>query len=188
MTNLVRKADMTIVGSEEWRAIPGFPGYEASSLGSVRSLDRRVFFNDHPRNLTSKSIRGVTIRPRINRYGYPQVIILRKTIPVHRCVASAFLGLIPAHLQVNHKNAVKTDNRIENLELVTPDQNIQHEIENELGIFRGESSYVAKLTNEKVREIRSILGKTNKEIASLYGMSWQHIRKIRLREAWSHLE
>ena len=49
--------------------------------------------------------------------------------PVHRCIWEAFNGPIPGRLEVNHKNLDRADNRLENLELVTHQQNIQHAID-----------------------------------------------------------
>lgn len=44
----------------------------------------------------------------------------------HRVVWIAKHGLIPSGLQVNHINKTRWDNRIENLELVTPGGNVRH--------------------------------------------------------------
>jgi len=60
----------------------------------------------------------------------------RKTI--HRCLWESFNGPIQGRLEINHKNLDRQDNRLENLELVTHQQNIQHAI-NEYkskGLFR----------------------------------------------------
>jgi hypothetical protein len=73
---------------------------------------------------------------------------------VHRLVARAFLGPCPEGMQVNHKNGVKYDNRIENLEYVTPSQNTRHAIEKKLFDPRIGKT---KLTNEHVRLLKSIL-------------------------------
>lgn len=46
--------------------------------------------------------------------------------PIHRIVAEAFLEDFDQGLHVNHKNMIKTDNSVENLEMVTPGQNKTH--------------------------------------------------------------
>ena len=48
---------------------------------------------------------------------------------VHRLVWEAFNGPIPGRLEINHKNLDRADNRLENLELVTHQQNVQHAID-----------------------------------------------------------
>ena len=48
---------------------------------------------------------------------------------VHRLVWEAFNGPIPGRLEINHKNLNRSDNRLENLELVTHQQNVQHAID-----------------------------------------------------------
>lgn len=48
---------------------------------------------------------------------------------VHRLVWEAFNGPIPGRLEINHKNLDRADNRLENLELMTHQQNVQHAID-----------------------------------------------------------
>jgi hypothetical protein len=48
---------------------------------------------------------------------------------VHRLMWESFNGAIPGRLEVNHKNLDRADTRLENLELVTHQQNIQHAID-----------------------------------------------------------
>lgn len=57
---------------------------------------------------------------------------VKKSCQVHRLVASAFVDGGFPEMQVNHINGVKSDNRKENLEWVTPSQNIQHAYDNGL--------------------------------------------------------
>src|ERR1043166_4425627 len=99
---------------ETWRPVPGYGGlYEVSDMGRVKSCRKR------------KLLALV-----VNKRGYVQCNFYRqklvKNYLVHRLVAMTFIGSIPVGMQVNHKNGVKTDNRLENLELVTPERNLRH--------------------------------------------------------------
>ena len=109
---------------EEWRSIKGYDGYEVSNLGQVRSLDRVV----KGINNKDRPIKGVVLRAAYSR-GYPSVSLCNKTkrtITVHRLVATAFIDNPENKDQVNHINGVKDDNRLVNLEWVTRSENIQH--------------------------------------------------------------
>jgi hypothetical protein len=94
---------------EQWRQIPEYD-YEASSLGRIRNRHKRIL--------------------KLQRKGDYLCVSLRlngesKSHLVHRLVAYAFIDFDHA-LQVNHINGDKHDNRIENLEPVTPSQNVLH--------------------------------------------------------------
>lgn len=67
---------------------------------------------------------------------------------VHRCVWEAFVGPIPDNLQVNHKDLNRSNNALDNLELVTRQQNMKHAIEayKAKGLFRavkGRKGFIA---------------------------------------------
>lgn len=49
-----------------------------------------------------------------------------KRLYIHRAVWEAFRGPIPAGMHINHKNSIKSDNRLSNLELATPLENARH--------------------------------------------------------------
>lgn len=102
--------------NEIWKDIPEYEGlYQASNLGRVKSLKR-------PRGLKEK-----ILKPLITRNGYYQVALNKNSIAkfykVHRLVWLVFNGQIPENMQVNHINEIKTDNRLSNLNLMTPKEN-----------------------------------------------------------------
>lgn len=108
--------------NEIWKSIPGYEGrYEVSSAGRVRSVDRVVV----------NYVKGKLLADSRDLDGYIQTGLSDlngkvKNKKRHRIVVEAFLGSIPAGRQINHKNGIKDDNRIENLEICTPKENIIH--------------------------------------------------------------
>lgn len=72
----------------------------------------------------------------------------------HRLIAWNFIPLVAGKEQINHKDANKRNNSIENLEWCSCYENIQHSIKNKLQKFKsGEEKGVAKLTREQVKFI-----------------------------------
>ena len=86
---------------------------------------------------------GSPMSPTPNHRGYPIANLMvngkRIGIAIHTLVAQEFLGKQEAPYQVNHINGIKTDNRLVNLEWVTPLENVHHAI-NQLGFTPGAHS------------------------------------------------
>jgi DNA-binding transcriptional regulator YiaG len=101
----------------------------------------------------------------------------------HRMIWESVHGPIPKGMQINHINGIKTDNRISNLELVTPSQNTLHAYRMKLCCADGEKNGRAKLTVEKVREIRTSTELASR-IAERLGVSPGTIRDIRNGRRW----
>lgn len=115
------------MNTEKWLSIRGYEGfYEVSDMGRVRSLDRTVYFRN---NSGQRDYKGKILKQKYHN-GYPIVNLLRNkncdTKAVHRLVAETFLPRIEGKNWVNHKNGIKSDNRVCNLEWTTPQENNIH--------------------------------------------------------------
>lgn len=177
---------------EIWKTIPNFSTYEASNLGRLRSLNYKRTGNTK------------VLKPGNSPDGYMKTMLLGddgryRSWTVHLFVMLAFVGKKPLGLEVNHKNGIKTDNRLENLGYVTRSQNAQHSFDNGLQKpLRGEDNPTARLSEKQILEIRSFVEKSKakgvryygrKELAKKYGISEGYIKDIvsRRRGIWSHI-
>lgn len=140
---------------------------------------------------TFEVVKGVVIgkrgRPvgRVCNRGYVLVSDGRNTYSAHRMIWQHVHGLIPAGMEINHKNGIKTDNRIENLELVTRSENALHASRTGLTDYAGERNGRAKLDDTAVRVIRTSKHKT-RVLAAAFGVSVSTINRVRAGRVWSH--
>ena len=118
--------EVEIIDIEEWKVIDEFPNYEISTKGNIRTKEY-VDARNHIRQ-------SKLLNKQVNNIGYEYVIlsneiVKHKTLTVHRLMAKTFLDDYSDTLNVNHINGIKTDNRIENLEMVTHSENIKKRYE-----------------------------------------------------------
>lgn len=179
---------------EEWRDVPGYEGiYQASNLGRVRSLDHIVSVRRGD-TLFVRPRRGRVFRPQDNGDGRKFIILSKDGVhqiwKVHRVITAAFLGSCPEGLQVNHINGDPSDNRICNLEYVTPKENMKHRAD-VLGMTQyGTDNPANRLSEDNVREIRKLraTGMTYKRIADTFGVTPSAAQNIIYGKTWAWLE
>ena len=102
----------------------GYEGlYQVSNMGNVRSLDREIT----DRSGCVRILKGRVRKQVMTRGGYLMVGLCKeckgKWFKVHRLVWMAFNGIIPDGMQINHIDEDKTNNKLENLNLMTCKEN-----------------------------------------------------------------
>ena len=105
--------------------------------------------------------------------GYLTVDLSSSSYSAHRLIASAFIPNPEAKPEVNHKNGVKMDNSENNLEWVTPAENMQHAIKTGLKTFKSGQEHHRTAINLEQLEICSemrINGKSYQEIGNVIGV------------------
>ena len=116
-----------------WRTVTDFPDYEVSDEGLVRK-----------NNLILKGF---------DNGGYLRIELknesTKKKFLIHRLVALAFIPNPENKLQVNHKDLNRRNNKLENLEWVTNQENVNHALENN------------PTFKETITNLMSALGKKN---------------------------
>lgn len=152
---------------EIWKDIKGFENYyEVSSLGRVRRLYKQ----------------GYKYRKPVSQHGYNHVTLSKNgtwsKFQIHRLVAELFISNPKNKPCVNHKNGIKTDNKVENLEWCTHSENEQHSFDVLGKITNG--LVRRKIPLSEIQEIKEMYknGITQKEISKIYDVSQPAISLI----------
>lgn len=115
-----------MTAQSEWRPIPGYPGYEVSDEGVVRSCSRK--------DARGRQRHTLTLRPRVGRRGHLYVALysggVRRDVGVHHLVLEAFIGPRPAGFDACHWNDLPGDNRVANLRWDTRAANVADSMRN----------------------------------------------------------
>jgi hypothetical protein len=117
----------------------------------------------------------------------------RYSILLHRLIWICANGDIPDKIEINHKNGIKDDNRLDNLELTTKSENAIHSrqvLGNKGGSCSGEANTNTKLKKWQVLEIRAKYIKgiiTLKMLAKEYNVSMGNVADILHERTWKEI-
>lgn len=182
---------------KEWRDIKGYEGlYQVSDKGNVRHLsnyDSAGCFRDE-----------YTLKPILSNHGYYEVSLYKngkaKQYRVHRLVAEAFIPNPENYPMINHKDEVRTNNNVENLEWCDVSYNNNYgsrlsKVTKKLGfpivsinLKTGEKHFypsiniAANSTNSSARHISSVIKGERK---THHGMSWRYATEQEVKAAYA---
>ena len=173
---------------EIWRQIEGFPYYEISNMGRIRSWKGKGQYGKR------------LVEPRLKKTfvggdGYPFVKLQqngkRTYYRIHKLLLETFVGKRPDGMQARHLDGNKLHNSIGNLKWGTCEENhadkILHGVSNR-GERHGNNTV---LTENSVRKIRELIVSDNytlKKIGEMFGVSVGAISRIKYGATWSWLK
>lgn len=142
------------------KPIPNYPNYSITKEG--------VVYN---------TVKNKKIKPVKVNNGYYKVTLCnegkRKDFNIHRLVGIVYLENPNKYPMINHKNGVKADNRLENLEWCSASQNIQHAFDTGLKKYTKEQSIkiVEKISKPVIDTQTGIFYSSAREAAKLLGLN-----------------
>lgn len=168
--------------------IPGWPGYDVGTFGTVRSYWLQ---SGGGRKLLGTSPK--VLKPTLDQTGYYMVWLWRdgkrKGFCVHTLVLLAHVGPCPPGMEACHDpDHTRTNCRLDNLRWDTRKGN--HADKKKHGTWQGgEKNPAAKMNDEKVRALRADFGKmSNADLGKKYGVSRITATRIGKRILWKHVE
>lgn len=161
----------------KYSSIEGFPDHIVSTESRVYCLRRG-------------KITPIAIQ--LDKDGYQTVRLyldgMGKWFKIHRLLAKCFLKNYTDGLEINHINGLRSDNRLDNLELVTHKENMAHSLARRLnnGTFRSSS---AKLQKNEVVFLKNYSGTMQKKhLALIFGIHRSTLRSLQVNNTWKYLD
>jgi len=173
--------------TEKWRPIDGFPNYQVSDHGRIKSAFHGI----------------LKTQTATDRWGYSwNLVSMRKDgrghgRSVHSLVAEAFIGPRQSGLTIDHIDFDATNNHVSNLQYLTQAENNKRT--RDAGRYRpikgkwsgatGTLSNV-KLSAQQVFQIRDLLSNrvTPSRISRDFQITHKSVRNIRDGKTWKHLK
>jgi len=159
---------------EVWVDIRNFEGhYQVSNFGRIKSIKSNIIMKQN-----------------LKKTGYLNIKLCKNNkeyhLSVHRIVAESFIDNPNNKPHVNHINKIKNDNRVENLEWVTPNENMIHSsLTQKRGVKKNDRDYIIEeLDNEVWRRIK---GHDMYEISNIgrvksFKLKHPYLMKINIKE------
>ncbi len=176
--------------NEKWYPLKESKDYMISNMCRVKSLSRLI----RQKNGQVKRTKDIILSPRKypNEYLFVSIVENRvsKAYMIHRLMATNFIPNPENKPCVNHKNGIKTDNRVENLEWCTKSENMIHAVDVLKTGRHGESSPTGKYTEKQVRNLFKFHkeGYSKKEAGRKAGINPNGVYEILNRTTWKHLQ
>lgn len=177
---------------EQWKEISGFPGYEVSDHGRVRSY-WKLHGSKYLPSLENNPQRFLGFK---DCDGYIRVIFKKEgrkfTKKVARLVLEAFFGPCPTGYETRHLDGIRDKNCFDNLKWGTKKEQGEDSVRHgrhKLTSHCGEKQWKSKLTVFQVKGIRRLHseGFSQTAISKLFPVSRTQIGYIVNRKSWSHV-
>lgn len=145
------------------------------------------------------SLRSKELTPQVGKRGYRALRTTQKNLPVHRLVARAFIPNPDNKPYINHKDGIKTNNNITNLEWCTAKENYHHAINTGLAESRAIWKFApipkkgdnAKFKIEQAQRVVDLIrnkGYTYTKAGATEGMSYSTVAHIMTGRRYVHAE
>jgi len=169
--------------AEEWRQVVGFPNYEVSNLGRVRSYSRNKK-RDKPKILS----------PNPSVQGYHRAYLKNESFAgmrmIHTLVLEAFVCPRPEGMEACHGVGGQQDNRVSNLCWGTREKNNGEDKIRDGKTSRGTKNPKNKLSEEQVIRVKKLLasGMSQDKVAVEMGIGQTQVSRIYRGEHWGWLK
>jgi hypothetical protein len=171
--------------------------FKISNLEKMKQFRKTDYYVTEDGKVFSKKFNKMReLKPFLHRNGYLGVVLMinkkRIKYSVHRLVALTFISNPENKATVNHKDGIKINNHVSNLEWNTQSENIRHACDTGLCNSQGEKNNYSKLKEGDVRYIRNNYIPRHKEyggaaLGRKFNVGRSVISDIINKKSWTHI-